>query len=139
VRRWLEIRREFERGIGAMTFFIRHGKGSLDGMVSDAGIGLEEIGHRLFADGKRRRHHELLTKIGAEVADLLPFDVSNWAAESTSVYNDVKHADRPEPDMDAMIESLGNDRIVFRTWLARRLGVSDEVVRKGEWLLKRSV
>lgn len=124
-----------------MTFSIRHRDTSLDGLISDSGIGLEEIGHgiQLEAGGAvNRAHHRKLEAIAAEVADLLPFDGSDWATRSTEVYNDVKHADRPPADIDAMLESLKHNRIVFRTWLAKRLGAEDDVIRKGKWLLDRS-
>lgn len=140
VRRWLRLRDEFKRGIHAMTFSIRHRNTSLDGLVSDAGIGLEEISHQLLrAKGvtARKPHHEYLEAIADEVDDLLPFDDSSWATESTSVYNDVKHADRSGPTVEAILASLRQNRLVFRTWLARRLGVSKETIRKGQWLLER--
>lgn len=141
VRRWLRLREEFKRGINAMSFSIRHRDTSLDGLISDAGIGLEEIGHGIQLErgsSVSRAHHKKLEVVAAEVDDILPFDGMTWATDSTDVYNDVKHADRPQADLDAMVESLKQNRIVFRTWLARRLGVNDEVIRKGSWLLDRS-
>lgn len=141
VRRWLRLRENFKNGIDAMTFSIRHRVTSLQGLISDAGIGLEEIGHRIQLEQGvpvSRAHHLKLEAIATEVTDLLPFNPTTWATDSTRVYNDVKHADRPQAESGEMIASLEQNRIVFRIWLARRLGVSDEVIRQGEWLLKRS-
>jgi hypothetical protein len=140
IHRWLKLRNTNRRGIGAMTFGIVHGTFSLDGLVSDAGIGLEEIGYRIGVDrgiNGRRGHHELIKELSDEVEDLLPFDGTDWASTSTSVYNDVKHADRREPDPDLMVETLRQDRMVFRLWLARRLGVSRTRLRAQQWRLER--
>ncbi len=76
VRRWLRLRHRFSRGIHAMTFSIRHSGTSLDGLISDAGIGLEQIGHTTASERGhegRRGHHAHLKDIAAEVDDLLPF------------------------------------------------------------------
>lgn len=141
VRRWLKLRDSFGRGINAMTFFLRHGRTSIDGEISDCGIGLEEIGHRIrAAQGlpALKKHHLNLEAIADEVAFLLPFDGKTWATESTAVYNGVKHADLPDPGIDAMLSSRRQDRIVFRTWIAHRLGVKAHVIQSGQWLLDRS-
>jgi hypothetical protein len=141
IRRWLRLREQFGHGINAMAFSIRHRGTSLEGLISDAGIGLEEIGHKIQLEGARplvRAHHTKLAAIGSEVDDLLPFDATTWATDSTRVYNEVKHADLPAATSEDLRQSLKENRIVFRTWLARRLGVRDEVIRKGDWLLQRS-
>jgi len=142
VRRWIRLENEFSRGIHAFTFSIRHRGTSLDGLISDSGIGLEEIGHQidtLRGGGNRRGHHAHLLDIAHEVDDLLPFDGTDWATESTGVYNDVKHADRPDPAAQALHAMLIKNRLVFRVWLARRIGVSDSAINKGTWRLKRGL
>lgn len=142
VRRWLRLENEFSRGIHAMTFSIRHRGTSLDGLISDSGIGLEEIGHTidtLRGGGRRRGHHAHLLDIAREVDDLLPFDGTDWATESTRVYNEVKHADRPDPTAHELHAMLTKNRLVFRAWMARRIGVSDSAINKGMWRLKRGL
>lgn len=139
VRRWLRLREQFSTALDAMTFSIRR-QTSLQGRISDAGIGLEAIGHIIRAqrgDTGRVGHHAQLAAIAAEIADLLPFNADEWASRSTQVYNDVKHADRPEAEPNEMLSSLKQNRMVFRLWVARRLGVSDDVLRAGKWLLDR--
>lgn len=133
VRRWLRLRHRFNRGIRAMSFSIRNRGTSLDGLISDAGIGLEEIGHQIAAERgstTRRPHHVQLQDIAAEIATLLPFDGNTWASRSTAIYNDVKHADRPDPTPEDMLSSLRENRIVFRVWLAHRLGMKTSDIRK---------
>ena len=123
-----------------MTFGVRHRDTSLDGLVSDAGIGLEEIGHRIAVErgqGRRRSHHLNLQDIADEVTRLLPFDGHEWASRSTEVYNDVKHADRGGAGVSSMQQSLRENRLVFRIWLARRLGVAERAIRERMWQLER--
>lgn len=125
-----------------MTFSIRNGGTSLDGLISDAGIGLEEVGHRidlLRGGGARRGHHAHLLDIASEVDHLLPFNGTEWATESTEIYNNVKHADRRDPTADELHEMLIKNRLVFRVWIARRIGVSDSVIDRGMWRLKRGL
>ena len=142
VRRWLRLRDQFNRGIHAMTFSTRHSGMSLDGLISDSGIGLEEIGHKIDLSrggGARRGHHAHLLDVASEVDGVLPFNGREWATESTSIYNDVKHADRPDPTARELQEMLIKNRLVFRVWIARRIGVSDAVIDRGMWLLKRGL
>lgn len=142
VRRWLRLREQFSRGIHAMTFSTRRSGMSLDGLISDSGIGLEEIGYRidvLQGGGARRGHHAHLLEISSEVEDLLPFDGTDWATESTTIYNGVKHADTPDPSARDLQQMLIKNRLVFRVWLARRVGVSDEVINGGMWRMKRGL
>lgn len=122
-----------------MTFAMRSRGMSLEGMVVDGGIGLESIGHRIQvdSDSTRRPHRTKLETIAAEVADVLPFDGNEWASRSNEIYNDVKHADRAEADLDSMVESVTQNRLVFRTWIARRLGVADDLILKRRWLLEK--
>lgn len=35
----------------------------------------------------------------------------------------VKHADRPTPDMEVLAETLHDNLLIMRVWLAGRLGV----------------
>lgn len=142
VRRWLRLRDQFGRGIHALTFSIRNRGTSLDGLISDAGIGLEEIGYTidvLRGGGARRGHHAHLLDIAMEVDELLPFDGGTWATDSASIYNDVKHADRRDPSARELHEMLIKNRLVFRVWLARRLGVSNSVIDRDMWRLKRGL
>jgi len=142
VRRWLRLRDQFSRGIHAMTFSIRNTGTSLDGLISDAGIGLEEIGPTidlLRGGGARRGHHAHLLDIASEVDSLLPFNGTEWATASTEIYNDVKHADRRDPTARELHEMLIKNRLVFRVWLARRIGVSHSVIDRGMWRLKRGL
>jgi hypothetical protein len=68
-----------------------------------------------------------------------PIYGTTWASESTDIYNDVKHADRRDPSASELYEMLIKNRLVFRMWLARRLGVSDAVIDSGMWRLKRGL
>lgn len=142
VRRWLRLREDFKRGISAMTSSLWRAGTSLDGLLSDSAVGLEEIGHRidvLRGGGARRGHHQHLLDISSEVGDLLPFDGAVWATESTTVYNGVKHADAPDPTGRELQQMLAKNRLVFRVWLARRIGVPDQTITGGMWRLTRGL
>ncbi len=142
VRKWLRLRDQFSRGVHAIAFSIHNQGTSLDGLISDAGIGLEEIGHKidvLGGGGGRRGHHSHLLDIASEVEDLLPFSGQTWASEATDIYNDVKHADRRDPTARELHEMLIKNRLVFRVWLARRIGVRDPVIEKGMWRMTRGL
>lgn len=141
VRRWLRLRKDFRRGILTMMSAVTRSSTSLEGQISDAGIGLEEIGYqvrRAMGITPTRLHHLNLQAIASEVEHLLPFDSAAWASNSTSVYNAVKHPDRPNPSAREMRESLTKDRWVFRVWIAKRLGVPDDVISDRDWLLNQS-
>jgi hypothetical protein len=51
----------------------------------------------------------------------------------------VKHADRRDPTAGELHEMLIKNRLVFRVWMARRIGVSDSVIDRGMWRLKRGL
>ncbi|MFT4265287.1 MAG: hypothetical protein QM572_18040 [Nocardioides sp.] len=141
VRKWLDLRTEFNRGISAMTFGIGSRDASLDGLLADCGIGLENVGYRLqVAQGVkgRRSHENHLRDIAREVQDVLPFKATTWARDSANMYNGIKHPDRQfDPPAQEMYGMLVKNRLVFRVWVARRLGVSDAVINRGMWRLQR--
>lgn len=141
VRRWLDLRAEFNRGISAMTFGIGSRDASLDGLLSDCGIGLENIGYRLQvarAVEGRRSHENHLRDVAREVQDLLPFKATTWARDSANMYNGIKHPDRQfDPPAQEMYAMLVKNRLVFRLWVARRIGVSDAVINRGMWRLEK--
>ena len=51
-------------------------------------------------------------------------DPEDWKTRSRDCYMGVKHADRPMPDSLVLANTYRENLLIFRLWIASRLGVS---------------
>jgi hypothetical protein len=133
LRRWLPLRERYRRGIAGMIHSVGVPGVALETMFSEAGAALEYIGFAIAVEmgeqpGQKLRTH--LRRIAAEINADLQFDVDDWVLQFADLYRGVKHADRPDAGSLELLNTLRQARLVFRTWVATRLGITDDVIER---------
>jgi ApeA N-terminal domain 1 len=130
VRRWAVLRAKFSRGINPILASFEQRGVTLEGELGEVGIGLDGIGYQLALDAgesanvaNAENHKCRLLRMAADLTVLPPFDIEEWAQRSADAYNGIKHANRDMPDPLTMVNTLRENRIVFRLWIAGRVRV----------------
>jgi hypothetical protein len=128
--RWTRLRSHFARGVNPILSTVEQTRTSIEATLAQSGIGLDAIGYQLALDGrvskgkaKDETHRDRLCRIAAELTVPPPFDESEWATRSSDAYNGVKHADRDLPDVLTAANTLRENQLIFRLWVAGRIGV----------------
>lgn len=136
VRRWLKLRREFGRAIGPVVSSIDLAVGPVS-LLAHIGPGVEALGYLLdLEDGSsesKARYRPLqwrLERIMDEVSDLVPFDGGSWAVGFADAYNGIKHANRTLPTEAGVLNSINGAILAARAWVASRLGIDHEQVKR---------
>jgi hypothetical protein len=106
---------------------------ALETAVSDAGAALESIGYMIAvengeAPGRNIRPH--LRRITDQIKANIGFDVEEWVLQLADVYRCVKHADQTDPDILTLANTLRETRLVFRVWVATKLGVKQGIIER---------
>jgi hypothetical protein len=139
--RWVELRNTHGRGIAGMIHSIGIKGMALETALSEAGAALEHIGYRIALDrgqkpGQSLRPH--LRRVAEQITADLGFDVDEWIHRLATVYRSVKHADNPEPDTLTLANTLRESRLVFRAWVATKVGVNRKTIERNLGLIPMS-
>lgn len=137
-RRWQRTRIEFARGINPLLATLNPSNGGLEANLALTCIGLDGIGYQLaLAAGSSRTkaNAETLATRLRRVASEIPYahdiDVDEWAQRAADANNGIKHANRDMPDVLTMANTLRENYLIFRLWVAARLRVHDSTIRRG--------
>lgn len=138
VKRWLALREEFYRMIDPLLGIVRSEEPWGLASVVQSGIALEALGYQLEISEHGGRN---LNRYGGiafnkglrHILDDLtvtPFeDADGWIERANASYMGAKHPDRGDmPDTVDMANSLRENILVLRFWIAQRLGVSTETL-----------
>lgn len=134
VRRWLRMSASFERAIQALIF-VADNAGSFKSQILQTGIAFEALGHQLGVESGRPHTHQVNFKPALDrvLADLrfnpLP-DPEDWKKRCHESYMGVKHPDREVPHSLVLANTLRDNLLVLRFWIAGRLGVQKAVLEK---------
>ncbi|WP_363321220.1 HEPN domain-containing protein, partial [Corynebacterium stationis] len=128
-QKWSEMRRKYDRAIGPLMSLLGMKGSAVETQFIQSCVGLEGLGVQLARDsGVKKR--EILQKRLERVVDDLGFSFSeDWAKRTADRYNDIKHYDR-----DAVVDPLDvyynllENELVFRSWVALRLGLARDYV-----------
>lgn len=130
IEKWIDLREAFARGIGSILDLHRREPTPIEIQVSQAGIGLDGIGYLLALkgglserDANREIHKDRLKRVYDDLVVPLPFLVEPWATRAADAYNATKHANREMPAFEELVEVRRMLQIVFRVWVAGRIGV----------------
>ncbi|MFC5267756.1 hypothetical protein ACFPJ1_37060 [Kribbella qitaiheensis] len=141
LRRWVRLRDQYWRGIAGMIHAVGIPGVALETALSDAAAALESIGYLIAveagdAPGQKLRPHlrRITTQIKAEVG----FDLEQWLLRLADVYRSVKHPDQPDPDPLLLANTLRETQLVFRVWVATRLGVHPDIIQRNLRLVPMS-
>lgn len=134
VRRWLRLRRSFQRAIQPVIA-VHDQRGFLETQILHTGTALEGLGHQLgVEDGKslthQVRYRKALNRIMADLKHNPLSDPEDWKDRSQDSYMGVKHPDREVPEGLILAETLRQNLLVIRLWVAGRLGVNPETLEK---------
>lgn len=133
VGRWFSLRDRFGRGIGGMLHSVGRPGNALETTLSEAAAALEHIGHSIGVESGERPGRALRThlrRITSQVRTDLGFDLDDWVLRLADTYRRVKHPDHDDPDSLEMLNLLRESRLVFRVWVAERLGAKPSVVER---------
>jgi hypothetical protein len=100
-----------------------------------SGIGFDGLGHQqAIEDGSsdqktnKEPHRDRLKRL-IEKLKVAPIDdVENWVERSSNAYNRVKHANRSMLEPLVLANTLRENQLVFRCWVAERLGVPPRIL-----------
>jgi hypothetical protein len=138
VRRWLRIRTHFARALQPLIGIADQQDPFLEPRMVQSGIALEALGYQLEID-----HGGIRINARGQVAygdalqailDDMPYvplnDAKDWKSRSRDCYMSVKHPDNPTPDSLVLVNTLRENLLILRFWLAARLGCSQKLLRQ---------
>ncbi|KAA1423571.1 hypothetical protein FE697_008210 [Mumia zhuanghuii] len=133
VRRWFKLRERHTRGIAGMIHSVSSPDAALETLFSEAAAAMEDIGYNIAVErgdvpGKQIREH--LRRIVDEIDVDLGFDLNTWRLDVADKYRMVKHPEHPDVDSLDLLNLLRETRLLFRVWVARRLGTTKKVIER---------
>lgn len=140
--RWLRLREQHRRGIAGMIHSVGKAGVALETLVSEAGAALEHLAYgiavsRQQSPGRNLERH--LRRVAADVSSDLRFDLETWPRRFSNAYNTVKHPDRPDEWSSlALSNVLRESRLLFRVWVAERIGVPVSAIEQNLGLVPMS-
>ena len=134
VKRWLQLRKVFDRMIDPLLSIVRSDEPWSIASVVQSGIALEALGYQLemtkYAGRNFNRYGGIAFKKGLQhILDdmtVVPFeDTEEWIGRASASYMGAKHPDRGDmPDTVDLINSLRENILILRFWIAQKLGAS---------------
>ncbi len=129
VRAWMQMRQEMSRAIAPLVGLLFMKGAAIETRFSQMGIGLEALGYLIALQrgtAKSKAHRMTfaarLRVIWDDSKIVPPIDREQWVTTTTSTYNSVKHANRESPDPLTALNAMRESLLVFRTWVAGRVG-----------------
>jgi hypothetical protein len=130
VRTWMRIRTDMERAVEPLLGLLALRGSSVEAHWSQLGIGLEALGYLLARDAGMGRtkaggltFEQRLRHVVEDIGLPIGFAVDDWIDMARQHYRAVKHADRRLPSAEELAASYYRGVLLFRVWLAGRLGV----------------
>ncbi len=138
VRKWLKLRSHFARAIDPVVALADQQGGFWETRMVQSGIALEALGYQLETDNggtefNSRGQITYMDALGKILADMsyIPIDdPDDWKQRSRECYMGVKHADNSTPDSLILANTLRENLLVVRFWLASRLGCKKHSLRR---------
>lgn len=138
LRRWSALRDRFARGVNPILTILDEPNTPGMTALAQLGIGLDAIGYQLALEqsmarrrAKEESHQDRLRRTVADLAVDPQFDTEEWVIRSAEVYNGVKHANRDLPEGLVLGRTLRQNRLIFRLWVASRIGVPRDRLLQG--------
>jgi hypothetical protein len=127
VARWFALRDDFGRAIAGMIHAVGRTESALETTFSETAAAMEHLGHRIGVEngespGQKIRVH--LRRITRELHADTGFDLDEWVLRLADTYRSLKHPDHDDPDSLVLLNLLRETRLVFRAWVAMRLGIN---------------
>ena len=141
IGKWFRLYEDYGRALSYLIQILRSGYTWSTSSAIMSGIALEQLGHlievkenggsRLNERGQIRFKDALDVILeNMDVAPLEPGRVGDWKNRCRDVYMGSKHADRIEMDHLTTLNTLRENLLVLRYWIAQRLGVRGAVLKQ---------
>lgn len=133
--KWREICKNFSRGVNPLMALLNDQGSTIEMLLTQSVIGLEALALQTAIEqgfAKKKREDESIAlrlgRLKKEVPlDFLPKD---WERKCAATYNGIKHANRTMPKFDTVHENYLQCVLLFRLWVANRIGVPPAVLRE---------
>ncbi|MFB9313709.1 hypothetical protein [Nocardioides plantarum] len=138
VHRWVKMHREAPRAIQPVLRLLDLEGASLETHVAQLGMGLEALAYHLARGagvGAQDAGNESFRSRIERICALLPSGLSvlepndSLPADLAQGYNAVKHANRPLPDADFLLNVYRRGIQLFRAWVLTLIGVQRNTLR----------
>ena len=141
VDKWLRLRDDYDRALGYVLRILRSGHTwSIQSAIMSA-IALEQLGYLIEIKkngGEKLNSRDQLSFNNALAVVLddmtvTPFeaeDVDDWKKRCKRTYMGAKHGDQDEPDHLTALNTLRENLLVLRYWVAQQLGVPGDVLNQ---------
>jgi hypothetical protein len=130
VRRWIELRKKYARGIAPILHTLGQRDIAIEIQVAQAGIGLDGIGYQQALESgstlkvaDAESHRARLKRVYRSIPANLPFSEEPWATQSADAYNAVKHANRQVSSFEQLVEVRRMHQLLLRAWVAQKIGM----------------
>lgn len=140
VARWLKLRRTYGQVVKSMINILRSSSPWGESSVVQSGIALEALGYLIDvnknAGANLNRRKQMNFKPGLRVilADMKTHpleDVDGWIERADAAYMSAKHLDRTAPDSLEVLNTLRENLLVLRFWVALELGAKPKSLMAG--------
>jgi hypothetical protein len=134
VGRWLRLRTDFARAIEPLIGLCDSPSAPLESRVVTSGIALEALGYELTARssgrGSQISFREALRTVFADLPLNAGLNREEWIERSRACFMGAKHADNEQPELLAMANTMRENLLILRLWIAGRLGVPPSVLER---------
>jgi hypothetical protein len=138
VRRWLRLRSRYSRAMQPLVAIADQKDAFWETRMVQSGIALEALGYQIELDrggGNLDSRGQLsypkaIDTVLEDMAVVPIDDVEDWKRRSRECHVGVKHADTGLPDALELANTLRENLLVLRTWLASRLGCPKSTLQK---------
>lgn len=131
VRTWSRIRADMGRAVDPLLGLLGLRGATVEAHWSQLGIGLEALGYLLAREAGTSKSkadgmtfEQRLSHVVEQTEPLQGVDLEGWVSTARRHYRAVKHADRLLPDPQDLARSYHGGVVLFRVWLANRLGAT---------------
>ena len=138
---WFQLKMDYGRALDYLLRILRSGHTWSPQSAVISSIALEQLGYliedhdnsRSHLDNRGQLHFKDALGVLLDDMEAIPIgcdDVEGWKERCRNVYMGAKHADREEADHLTMLNTLRENLLVLRYWIAQRLGVSGDVLER---------
>lgn len=138
---WFQLKMDYGRALDYLLRILRSGHTWSPQSAVISSIALEQLGYliedhdnsRSHLDNRGQLHFKDALGVILDDMEAIPIgcdDVEGWKERCRNVYMGAKHADREEADHLTMLDTLRENLLVLRYWIAQRLGVSGDVLER---------
>ena len=138
---WFQLKMDYGRALDYLLRILRSGHTWSPQSAVISSIALEQLGYliedhdnsRSHLDNRGQLHFKDALGVILDDMEAIPIgcdDVEGWKERCRNVYTGAKHADREEADHLTMLNTLRENLLVLRYWIAQRLGVSGDVLER---------